>query len=197
MSASTSPELVQDVVDYLAHRNVWPLPSTDLRGVARADYWHEKQRVGVWAALLAPVRDYTGELVTAHITYLLGGRKLERGTPSRKIMSRMVGRYGCSVRLGKASAELGIAEGIESALAAARIHGRVVWSALSAGMLAKWKPPEPPEGVEHVTIYPDRDDAGLEAAETLTDLLQEDGLSVSLRIPRGGAGDWADALDQR
>lgn len=130
--------------------------------------------------------------MTAHITYLQGGRKLGDHEP-RKILSPMTGRRGCAVRLMPAGEVLGVAEGIETALAAYLLHGVPVWSALNAPLLAKFVPPRE---VHKVIIFADRDVAGLEAAYHLRDEL--DGrCAVELCLPPAPAGDWAEVWQGR
>lgn len=176
---------VDDVVRYLSARKLWPLPKgCALRGHAGADYWHERERVGRYPAMVAPVRDVHGTLVTAHVTYLRDGAKIEE-FPARKILSPMTGRTGCAVHLVPTAGEvLGIAEGIETALAAHAIHVIPVWAALNTSMLSKFVPPA---GVRKLVIFADRDVAGLEAAWALRD---RTGIECELRVPR--KGDWAD-----
>ena len=63
---------------------------------------------------------------------------------------------------------LGIAEGIETALAAQAIFGIPVWAALSADGMARW---QWPADVRRVTIFADAGDAGRQAAARLADRL--------------------------
>ncbi|MBL4556781.1 MAG: toprim domain-containing protein [Rhodobacteraceae bacterium] len=63
---------------------------------------------------------------------------------------------------------IGIAEGIETALAAHALFGTPVWAALSADGLARF---QWPEGTRRVTIYADAGDAGRQTAATLSDRL--------------------------
>ena len=56
---------------------------------------------------------------------------------------------------------LGIAEGIETALAAQAIFGVPTWAALSADGLARW---QWPDDIKRVTIFADAGDAGQQAA---------------------------------
>src|SRR5690606_4290511 len=69
-----------------------------------------------------------------------------------------------------AGGHLGIAEGIETALAAHALFGTAVWAALSADGLARFRWPE---GTTRVTIYADAGDAGRQAAATLSDRLNQ------------------------
>jgi putative DNA primase/helicase len=182
-----------DAVDYLASRELWPLPpGCTLRAHATAEYWNEGQRIGRYSAIVADVIDITGELVTAHITYLQGGKKLAGHEP-RKLLGPVTGRNGCSVRLMPATDVLGVAEGIETALSAAVIDGVPVWAALNASLLARF---EPPPGVQRLRVYADRDEAGLMAACRLMERLQGR-IRVEIRIPTVPAKDWNDVLTAR
>ena len=196
----TSPDMVPDAVAYLQSRHLCPLPDgCTWRGHVGLDYLrqgHGKsiELVGRFAALVAKVVDIGGEPVTAHVTYLASGQKAPVEAP-RKILSPMTGRQGCAVRLLPLAGDvLGIAEGIETALAASALHeGLPVWAALNATMLAKFVPPR---AVRHIVIFADRDVAGLEAAWGLREEL--DGrCTVELRTPSAPANDWADVLAEK
>lgn len=184
--------LVEDcepAILYLNSRALWPLPQGhSLRAHPSVEYWREGKRVGRYPALIAAVRDMCGELVTAHVTYLQpSGEKLQTFEP-RKILSAMTAREGCAVPLMPHGDTLGIAEGIETALSAARMHEVAVWAALNTSLLMKW---EPPHTVHKVIIFADRDVAGLDAATKLMERLQE---RVRLAIKTPQAKDWNDSL---
>jgi putative DNA primase/helicase len=174
---------------YLDSRALWPLPQGHgLRAHPSVEYYQEGKRVGRYPALIGAVRDMCGELVTAHVTYLTPtGEKLQTYEP-RKILSAMTGRDGCAVPLMPHGDTLGIAEGIETALSAARMHELPVWAALNTSLLMKW---EPPHTVTKVVIFADRDVAGLDAATRLMERLQE---RVRLVIKTPQSKDWNDAL---
>ncbi len=179
------------VVDYLTSRGLWPLPAKcSLRAHAGAEYFEERQRIGRYPALVASVRDVNGSPVTAHVTYLKGGRKLEDHAP-RKLLSPLTARIGCAVRLAPLVGEtLGIAEGVETALAAQALHGVPTWAAINAPLLAKF---EPPTGVHKLVVYADRDVAGLEAAARLMERLQGRA-AIELCLPRAQFKDWNEQL---
>ena len=184
--------LVEDceaAILYLDSRALWPLPQGhSLRAHPSVEYWQEGKRVGRYPALIAAVRDMRGDLVTAHVTYLTPtGEKLQTFEP-RKILSAMTAREGCAVPLMPHGDTLGIAEGIETALSAARMHELPVWAALNTSLLMKW---EPPCTVTKVIIFADRDVAGLDAATRLMERLQE---RVRLVIKTPQSKDWNDAL---
>jgi putative DNA primase/helicase len=194
LRSSCDPADVSDVRAYLASRHLWPLPAgCALKAHPTVEYWEEGQRIGRYPALIAPVRDIDGHLITVHVTYLQSGRKIANAEP-RKILSPLTGRTGCAVRLMRLDGDtLGIAEGVETALAAARLHGVPTWSALNASLLQKF---EPPAGVRKVIVFADRDIAGLEAAGKLLERLQGR-ISVELRTAPSPHKDWADVLSSR
>jgi putative DNA primase/helicase len=189
------PADLADAREYLGSRGLWPLPEQcGLRAHSSLDYWEgPRTRAGRYAALIAPVCDVAGELVTVHVTYLIFGRKLSTHEP-RKILSPLAGREGCAVRLVPVTGDaLGIAEGIESALSAHRMHDVPAWAALNAALLAKF---EPPPGVRRLVVYADRDVAGLEAAGRLLERLQGR-IAVELRTAPSPHNDWNDVLQSQ
>lgn len=86
---------------------------------------------------------------------------------------------------------LGIAEGIETALAAAVMFDIPVWAALNTSLLKKWRPPT---GCPEVHIYADNDPnfAGQNAAYELAARLTDSGIKVHIRVPDKPGIDWAD-----
>ena len=184
----------EPVRQYLENRGVWPVFATkNLRAHSSVEYWHEGQRVGRFPALVGVVTDLADDLATLHVTYVDGGQKLATHEP-RKLLSPLTGRRACAVRLAPPAGEvLGIAEGIETALAAARLHEVPTWAALNASLLARF---EPPRLVERLMIFADRDVAGWEAAAKLMERLQGR-VTVELRAPPAPAKDWNDVLRNR
>jgi phage/plasmid primase-like uncharacterized protein len=198
LSTATVPADVADVIEYFQGRTLWPLPlGTSLRAHAGAEYWDRGDDgapfcVGRFPAIVAEVRDVAGDLVTAHVTYLKDGHKLDiDGRSPRKLLGKLTARRGCAARLQPSVGDtLGIAEGIETALAARVLHRIPVWAALNASLLAKF---EPPPSVHRVIVFADRDIAGLEAAIALHEQL--DGrATVETRTAPAPAKDWADVL---
>lgn len=99
-----------------------------------------------------------------------------------------------AVRLAAAGPVLGLAEGIETGLAAMQLHDVPVWVALGGQRLAKIAlPPE----VERVVIFGDRDPAGELAAGVAAAHYSARGLSVDIRLPPEGYGDWNDVVSSR
>jgi putative DNA primase/helicase len=183
-------EACDSAIEYLASRGLWPLPQgAGLKAHAAAEYWEAGLCIGRYPAIVADVVDVPGELVTAHVTYLESGRKLATHEP-RKLLGPLTGREGCAVRLMPAGPVLGVAEGLETALAAAVLDSVPVWAALNTSLLAKF---EPPAGVERLVIYADQDVAGLAAACRLMERLQGR-VRLEVRIPPPNFKDWNDVL---
>jgi len=177
-----------DAVAYLSTRGLWPLPEGCALGAHPAvEYFDEGRRVGRFSALLADIRDVAGALVSVHVTYLQAGRKLATQEP-RKILSALANRTGCAVRLTPSADELGIAEGVETALSASMIDGIPVWAALSASLLARF---EPPPNVARLRVYADRDQAGITAAQRVMERLRGR-VCTEVHMPPHAAKDWND-----
>ena len=200
LRTSACPDDVPDAIEYLRSRKLWPLPpGCTLRAHVGVDYYRPLddkafENVGRFPTLVAAVRDLDGELVTAHVTYLKDGKKAPVAPP-RKTLTPMTGREGCAARLMPLAGEvLGIAEGVETAIAASVLHDNVpTWAALSTALLSRFIPP--PE-VRRLLVFADRDVAGLKAAWHLRDRLGER-CAFELRLPPAQFGDWADALEAR
>lgn len=150
------------------------------------------QAGGFLPGLLALVKDAHGEPVNIHRTFLGPNGKADIEQP-RAMMPGEV-PAGSAVRLFPVHGNrLGIAEGIETALAAAARFGVPTWAALNSSLLAKW---EPPAGVDEVWVFGDCDKAfgGQSASYTLAHRLAiRRKLDVEVRIPAQPGRDWADS----
>lgn len=147
---------------------------------------------GIRPAMVARVLTAEGDRVaTLHRTFLRpdGMAKAEMASP-RKLMPGGIPE-GSAVRLGPVKDVIGIAEGIETALAAAELFELPVWAAISSAGMVRWWPPE---GVEEVCVFGDCDEkfGGQAAAFDLARRLVAKGIRVVVRIPQHG--DWADEL---
>ena len=150
---------------------------------------------GVHPCMIALVGRY-GEpkFDTIHRTFLKrdGSGKAEISSP-RKLMPGPV-PDGASVMLSDwtESGPLGIAEGIETAMAASAIFNIPVWAAISSSMMKRW---HPPAGCEEIVIFGDNDlkFGGQSAAYHLAHRLAAKNLPVSqVLIPDTPGEDWAD-----
>jgi putative DNA primase/helicase len=173
---------------YLAGRGLAARP-TCLRSVVSMVYQDDVP--SHHPGMLAMVRAPDGLPSILHRTYLtLDGRKADVGCV-RRLMPGTVAK-GSAVRLFGHADELGIAEGIETALSAEVLHGIPCWAALSEGMMRSW---EPPASVRRVVVFGDNDAnyVGQSAAFDLAKRLVRDGVTVDVRVPPA-AGDWNDVL---
>lgn len=148
--------------------------------------------LGRFPAMLAMLRYPDGKGASLHRTYLTDAGEKAPVPQSKKIMSGKPLNTS-AVRLGPVGRTLGIAEGIETALAASRRFQMPVWAATNAGLLESWVPPT---GVERVLIAGDNDAgaswAGQAAAFNLAKRLARDGFEVDVQIPGSAGKDWAD-----
>lgn len=143
-------------------------------------------------ALIAMVQGADGEPENIHRTFLGPNGKADMPNPRAMMPGEIPA--GSAVRLFPVHGErLGIAEGIETAFAAAARFGVPVWSAINSTMLAKWMPPA---AVREILIFGDCDAkfGGQAAAYQLAHRLSgRHGLAVQVHIPEQVGKDWADA----
>ena len=147
---------------------------------------------GAHPAMLAMMRYPDGTGASIHRTYLTAdGNKA--AVPEVKKFMQGKPLQTASVRLGATGRRIGIAEGIETALAASRRFAVPVWAATNAVLLESWVPPA---GVEEVLIAGDNDAgaswAGQAASFNLARRLARDGYAVEVQIPGAAGKDWAD-----
>lgn len=134
-----------------------------------------------------------GKYCSMHRTFLKpdGSGKAEMASP-RKMMPGTLPDGAC-VMLSEyvPGGPLGIAEGIETAMAASALYEMPVWAAINSTLLAKWSPPE---GCEEVAVFGDNDEkfAGQAAAWGLAHRLAIKGLDVTVHIPERPGADWND-----
>ncbi len=96
-----------------------------------------------------------------------------------------------AVRLAKAGPLLGLAEGIEDALAAMQLCDLPCWASLGGVRLARV---DLPGEVREVHIFADGDEAGREAAEKAVRRFRREGLEARAFLPPDGAKDMNEAL---
>ncbi|MBV0934730.1 DUF7146 domain-containing protein [Marinobacterium weihaiense] len=192
---------------YLTERHIYDaaVNASDVRFNPSLGYRNsEKELVGRYPCITALVRDNQGLPVAIHRTFLTKeGKKLRlAGTgPSRKQTPSVSDTQGRVICLAEPeSGVLGLAEGLETALAVMQGTGYPVWSCLSASMMPQFVPPA---GVHTLIIFVDvdRSGAGQEAAQALRENLREQGIRVIFQVPllkrdpSRKSVDWADQLD--
>jgi putative DNA primase/helicase len=203
-----------DVVDrYLRGRGLkpssifWP---TQLR---RARLYHSETKKS-YDGMIAIVQNVAGDTVACHRTFVfeVGGRVVkasDRAVPaaSRVQNARLSAASvaGHAVRLGVDADEIGVCEGIESALGLAMHTGLVCWAAISSSGMQELRVPR---NVRRIVIGPDigdlggRDgrgkDVGMKAAHALRNRIVEEGkkrgqlIDVRILCPPIGKSDWGE-----
>jgi len=169
---------------------VWPLPAC-LRLHRALPYWDDTgAKLGEFPAMVAPLTAPDGRMVALHRTYLTAdGRKA--GVPSVKKLTGTAGPLaGACIPLFKPErGVIGIAEGIETALAAWCASGVPTVAAYCAGNLAAW---QWAAGVQRVVVFADNDKAGREAADKLRTRVRAARLRCDVMLPTDEGSDWAD-----
>lgn len=148
---------------------------------------------GTRPAMLACVGVYgAAKFVSIHRTFLKpdGSGKAEMAAP-RKMMPGELPDGACVPLSEYTGGVLGIAEGIETAMAASAFFEMPVWSAINSAILKKWTPPE---GCTDVVIFGDNDakHGGHAAAYHLAHRLSVKGVNVEVKMPEKPGTDWAD-----
>lgn len=182
-----------EVFSYLAGRGLglYDLPES-VRTHPGMSYRENGAVIGVFPAMLAVVTAPDGRAVNLHRTYLSGSLKAPVSAPKKLMQGLSVA--GAAIRLTPASRTLGIAEGIETALAASELFDVPVWSCISTSGIESF---EPPAGVDHVILFADNDAnfAGQAAAYRAAHRLALKGFEVEVVIPPE-PGDWLDELNR-
>lgn len=183
---------------YLKHRllaPLWPAPAA-LRYHPALSYWHEGAEVDRFPAMVSAITSPAGELIALHRTYLTrDGRKAELPGPVKKVTAASGHLVGGCIRLGSPKdGVIGIAEGVETALAASMASGLPVVAAYSAAALAGWIWPA---GVQSLVIFGDADKAGRDAADRLRQRAQAAALRVNVMTPATEGADWCDVWAAR
>ncbi len=192
------------IVAYLRHRG---LPDDVLDGMSDevlrfhgslAYHDHDEAGrlvlIGRYPAMVAAVERGAGETVTLHRTYLhpQDDGKAPVDSP-KKLMSTVAdgATNGAAIRLFPAGSVLGLAEGIETALAVRAATGQAVWACVSAGGLERVVLPAEVETV-HLWADNDRSRTGQHAALTAAKRLYSEGRAVYVHLPKKEGTDWLD-----
>jgi putative DNA primase/helicase len=152
---------------------------------------HSGPPVSYHPAMLAMVTAASGKPATIHKTYITtDGTK----APVEKVRMFCAGSVpaGGAVRLAPEAPVLGVAEGLETALAAMKLFSIPTWAALSDWGVEKF---EPPVDTRRLVIFADNDShcAGQRAAYSAAARLSKR-IDVEVRIPEQSGTDWNDVL---
>lgn len=181
---------------YLAQRGIWKqnMPPS-LRAHAGLKYWDKeaKKLTGPYPCLIAPIKDKDGRIVSLHRIFLTEeGGKASVAEP-KKMMTLAGEVRGAAIKLFPAGDVLGVAEGIETALAAYAISRMPMWSCVSATLLELV---DIPDSVRKVVIWADLDrgERGQQAAVTLAKRLRAAGKEVEICMPNMPVPDGVDSV---
>lgn len=148
-------------------------------------------------AMVARIQNKEGRPIGLHRTYLSGEGKADIPNP-KKTMPPTEPMAGAAIRLfwpgGMFEGDvLGVAEGIETAIAAAQLYGIATWSTLSTSVMERF---DPVNGFKKFVIFADADanHAGQKSAHTLANRLYLAGFLVRVETPRDVGLDWNDVL---
>ena len=181
------------VYTYLRSRGLSLIPN-NIRTTLKC--WEPETKTEV-PAMLAIFQLPDGTAVTMHRTYLTkDGQKMKLDSP-KKILPALKPMVGGAVRLFNGeNTVLGVAEGIETAIAVTELTKIPCWATLSTALMMGW---EPPPDVNQVIVYGDSDKnyAGAKAAYTLANrLVIKNKLTVDVEIPAKPGTDFLDELNR-
>lgn len=156
-------------------------------------YCHEVRKP--LPAIVAPIRDAAGEITAVQRIWVSDRWEATETKDARaklQVRKKTLGKMGAgSVQLRPAKRRLGLAEGVETAIAASMLYRVPVWAVCGAARLGHvWVP----EGIEQLAIFGDRGEAGEALAQRGAELHQRAGRNVDLIFPPPQFGDFNDEL---
>lgn len=179
-------------------------PPTCIRLHPHLAYFDGGIVTGYYPAMVSAIVNPAGSCIGLHRTYLhqAGQRVTKASVPSAKKMTRLSAPMaGVCIPLAQIGADgvVGIAEGIETALACTLSTGVPTLAAISAGGMAKWQWAVDDQGeptVNNLFIFADNDASGTgqKAAAELAGRAQAAGIRVQTLTPTATGTDWADVL---
>jgi putative DNA primase/helicase len=176
----------------MSHKAVEVLKSS----IKYAPRCYESETKAELPAMLCKIVAPDGSGVSIHRTYLSpeGIKKASVSTP-RKVMPPIKSISGAAIRLMPPAKRgiIGVAEGVETALSAAKIYKIPTWSVISAGGIKSFVPP--PE-IKTVVIFGDNDQnfTGQKASYELAHRLFSEGIKCEVILPDLCGHDFNDEL---
>jgi putative DNA primase/helicase len=194
--ANRGRELAGELAGYFARRGIRRVPSTAMLALP----WNLNPHLGDCLvpenhpAMVFSVTDGR-DTIGAHITWLTADLTAKREQePTRQFFGPIAGGYIRLYDVAPTTTKLIIAEGVETALAAAQLaHGLPAIAALSADNIPKITPPPAAEYI--IAADNDANGAGQHGARALANkLVLRAGAQVRLAIPPQPDTDWNDVL---
>jgi putative DNA primase/helicase len=185
------------VGQYLVHRGLGKLSkSPQALRMAALPYFDDGIEIGHFPVMLGVVTSPEGVLVGLHRTYI-SKAGMKAPVPCPKKLSRTSGLLaGASIKLHEPSVingklTLGVAEGIETALACHLASGIPTWSCVSAPGVKSF---QWPGGLQSLVVFADHDAHGVgqSAARELAGRAVAAGLECRVLIPEIVGNDWLD-----
>lgn len=188
-----------------------------LRHCHQLPYFEKKdgkvQRTGVWPALLGLMRDEKGNPVAIHRTWLDPQSSKKAPVTKAKKLTQSLDAGHAAIQLFPIGEDgvLGVAEGIETSLAAKELStlgyfgpdipvGLPVWATFAAANLSNFKLPEVGGSVKVLIFFADNDANGTSAAaiKVAKERLQAErpDLPILVFMPKEVGYDWLDVLNQ-
>ena len=187
MDHARDPRVVDE---YLTRRGI-KARSDVLLGDRSCPYYDSKtgEFLGKYPALVAPILAGDDTLESVQRIY---DAPVE---PRKKVMTPVHTITGAAVHLFRPNGVLGVAEGIETALAAHQLYNKPVWATISEGGMQAF---EPPPTVKQVIIFGDNDESfvGQQAAYQLAKKLTQKGFKADVILPQKAGTDWLDVLNE-
>jgi len=208
VEADASERAATIIGGYLRHRGL--SPSKELLAVSRLHpgmkHFEDGDYLGTFPCMITKVMDKTGTPVTLNRIWfsVFDDENITKATvpKPKKMYSVMEGKEvsGGAVRLGRVKDHvLGLAEGIETAVAVNQATGMTVWATLTATLIGSF---EPPPGVEEIVVWADKDrpttkgdKAGEDNAQRLKERLKASGIIVRIEVPNGVIPDRKKSID--
>lgn len=161
------------------------------------EYFEDNQLISKSPAIIAPVSRIDGRIVTLHRTYISHAGEKAFGGKSKKLMPAVYAGAcsGAAVKLFTPLDQLGLCEGIETALAAQIATGIPTWATVSASLMPSV---EIPKTIKEVIIFADNDSnqTGQKAARVTAARLARQGFKVKIVIPPEPDTDWLDVWNE-
>ena len=141
-----------------------------------------------------------GNPIITHKTYLMGDSKANIEVPKRTTKvdreREAIQEESIAIRFFDVQTCLGVAEGIETALAAHQLYECATWATMNSSFLKKFRAPS---GVEHLIVFGDADSNGTGQAAAFecghkNIMAKNDVKKVTIRFPQNG--DFNDVLQE-